>query len=162
MIIVSDASPLVTLARIGRLELLPALYGRVIVPEAVWREVTASAPEKAGAADLRAARWLEHRAVGDRARVARLLATLDQGESEAIVLADEVGADLLLMDERLGREQARREGVRVIGLLGVLAEAKRHGQLAQLAPVLAELRAAGFHLSGELTAHILRQAGETG
>ena len=160
MIVVSDASPLVTLARIGRLELLAVLYGRVIVPEAVWQEITGVSAEKAGVVDLRQASWLEHRTVKDLAAVESLRLQLDRGESEAVVLSLELGADLLLMDERAGREAAQRKGLRVIGLLGLLSEAKQRRIIGLLAPVLEELRQADFRMSAELVDRVLRQAGE--
>lgn len=160
MIVVSDASPLVTLARIRRLGLLPELYGRVIVPEAVWNEIVFVSAEKAGSAELRSAAWLEHRVVQDSAAVAALRTLLDQGESEAIVLSQEVNADLLLIDERAGRDTAKSRGLRVTGLLGLLAEAKHRGFITRLAPVIEEVRAADFRISDELVRRVLEQAGE--
>jgi len=160
VIVVSDASPLVTLARIGRLEILATLYGQVIVPDAVWQEITGVSPEKSGVVDLRNAGWLEHRTVKDIAAVQILRAQLDLGESEAVVLSLELGADLLLIDERAGRVVAQGKGLRVVGLLGLLSEAKQRGIIERLAPVVEEIRQADFRISTELVERVLRQAGE--
>ena len=86
---------------------------------------------------------------------------LDRGEAEAIALAAELQADLLLMDERLGRTEAARFGLRVIGVLGVLIEAKGRGRLQRIEPILDELRHdAGFRVSQALRARVLQAAGE--
>jgi predicted nucleic acid-binding protein len=86
---------------------------------------------------------------------------LDAGEAEAIALAVEQGADLLLMDERRGRQAATRLKQRVVGVLGVLIEAKRHGNLPAVRPVLdALVSEAGFRISGALYARVLEAAGE--
>ena len=157
MIVVADASPLMNLAGIGQLDLLRQLYGRVLVPAAVYREVVLVGHGQPGAAEVAAADWVEVRACTTRAMPERL----DEGEAEAISLALEVQADLLLVDERRGREAATKLGVPILGLLGVLLAAKDAGLVASLAPLLTRLRTeAGFWLGRELIERALRQAGE--
>lgn len=86
---------------------------------------------------------------------------LDVGEADAIVLALETNAPLLLMDEKLGRAAATRVGIRVIGLRGVLIEAKRRGRVAEVRPLLDALRAGpGFYIAPALYSQVLRRAGE--
>jgi predicted nucleic acid-binding protein len=114
--VVSDASPLVSLARLGHLELLHELYGDVLV--AVWQELVVQGAGQPGAAELGRAPWIRRCTVGNRPLVEALWQHLGAGEAEAIALA----AELLLMDERLGREAARRVGVRVVGVAGVRLE----------------------------------------
>jgi len=125
MIFVSNASPLVNLARIGRLELLRDLFGEMCVPDAVWEEVVVAGEGQPGAQLLAQARWVVRRQVQNRSLVQALRQELDAGEAEAIVLALELKADLLLMDERLGRETAQHLGLKPTGVIGVLIEAKR-------------------------------------
>jgi uncharacterized protein len=115
MIVVADASPLIALARIGRLELLRTMFERLLLPEAVWREVVAAGLDKAGAGTVMQADWIERRKVADAGMVELLRRDLGAGESEAIVLAREAGADLVLIDERAGRTAAKRLGLRVTG-----------------------------------------------
>lgn len=104
---------------------------------------------------------MEVRLAQDRARIAQLEAELDPGEAEAIVLAKEVNADLLLIDEKLGRQIALREGIPIAGLVGLVVEAKLLGHVASVREFLLRLEAeAGFRISSPVRAEALRRAGE--
>jgi predicted nucleic acid-binding protein len=161
LIVVSDASPLISLAAIRRLGLLRELYGEVQIPQEVRREIGSlqdgsSADPSTGLPD-----WIVSSAIRDQVLVRALGETLDQGEAEAIVLTIELGADLLLMDERRGRQAAKRLNLNVVGVLGVLLEAKSKGILQEVRPVLDELlNRAGFRISRLLHDEVLRLADE--
>ena len=100
-------------------------------------------------------------AARDREKVARLEGEIDSGEAEAITVAKEFGADVLLIDEKRGRSVALREGVPVIGLLGVLIVAKKKGLINSLEHVLNDLTAtADFRLAPQLKSRALRETGE--
>ena len=126
MIVISDTSAITNLAAIQHLQLLPQLYNQVIIPEAVYRELADIDPPVPGTLEVQSVSWLEVRQVKDFGIVERLQndARLDPGESEAIALALELNADLLLIDERRGRAEADRLGLRITGLLGILASAR--------------------------------------
>lgn len=110
---------------------------------------------------LLTADWILVRPPQDQAAVQELRAELDAGESEAIVLAKELNAALLLIDERLGRRIAIRWGLHVTGLLGILAEAKTRGFIPMCAPVLDEMiEHAGFWIGERLRSEYLLQLGE--
>ncbi len=161
MTIVSNASPLINLARIGKLDLLYELYGELTVPEAVWQEVVIDGTGQPGAEQVRQSNWIHIRSVNDRRLVQALRQELDAGEAEAIVLAIETEAELLLMDEHLGRETARHLGVRHMGLIGVLLEAKHRRLIPAIKPPLDALRdIAGFRVSDALYQRVLRDEGE--
>lgn len=161
MIVVSNSSPLISLGAIGRLALLRDLYGAITVPRAVYEEVAVQGHGRPGAVEVQSFAWIESREVGDPNVVRALQGKLDRGEAEAISLALELAAGLLLMDERLGRNEAARFGLRFIGTLGVLIDAKARGHLREVRPVLDELRTdAGFHMSEMLLARVLQVAGE--
>lgn len=161
MSIVSNASPLINLARIGQLDLLRQLYGTLVIPEAVWFETVVEGAGQAGADEIRAAAWINKQAVANKRLVLSLRQELDAGEAEAIALAMEQDAELLLMDERLGRETAHYFGVRCIGLLGILAEAKHKGLIGAVKPFLDALRdVAGFRISAALYEELLRNEAE--
>lgn len=160
MIVVCDASPIISLSSVGKFDLLRQLYGRVCVPDAVFEEV-AGAGERAGAEELASADWVERRTLGNDFLARALYGELDHGESEAIALAVELGADLLLVDERQGRAVAARFGLKVAGVLGVLIEAKRRRLLSGIEPLLEELQSrAGFRISPDLRRRVLEEAGE--
>jgi uncharacterized protein len=142
------SSPLVSLCAIGRLEVLRNLYGTISIPRAVRYEIAVQGPGRPGAAEVQTFDWINSRDVGNPNLATALQGKLDHGEAEAIALALELQADLLLMDERLGRTEAARFGLRFIGTLGVLIEAKARGHLQEIKPVMDELRAnAGFRMS---------------
>lgn len=160
MIVVSDAGPLLHLGAIGRLELIRAL-GEVLVPRWVLQEVVANGVGRPGASEVQAADWLS---VGTPARgdvVDALIAGgLHRGEAEAIALAVERSAGLLLIDERQGRLAAAAMGLQVVGTLGVVLAAKVRGDVATVAPVLSELRVSGLWMSDALVRQVLDAAGE--
>lgn len=151
MIVVSDSSPLIALARIGRLDLLRLLYGSIVVPEAVWHEIVHAGAGKFGADKVEAAEWIQRRTVQQKNLVALLQKDLGAGESEAIVLAQEINVRFVLLDDRRGRLTAQRFGVRAVGLIGVLIEARKSGVLTNAEAVVERLhRDAGFWISQEL------------
>jgi len=161
MKVVSNASALINLARIGKLDLLRELYGQIIIPQAVWREVVVEGDGQPGADEVKSASWIKTKRVTNRHLVRALQQDLDAGESEAIALALEVEAELLLMDERLGRGTARHLGLRYVGLIGVLIEAKRKGLIRAIKPYLDALRdAAGFRVEDALYLRVLQDEGE--
>ncbi|NEP44212.1 MAG: DUF3368 domain-containing protein, partial [Okeania sp. SIO2H7] len=110
MIVVSDTSPITNLAAVGLLELLHALYDRVIIPQAVYDEMASLGYQVPGTVEVQTFGWIESRAVSDRQRVEELQVDLDLGEAEAIILALELDAGLLLLDERRGRRVASDMG----------------------------------------------------
>ena len=156
MIVVSDTSPVLNLARIGRLELLPLLYRQVLIPSAVYQDLPP-------AIDLASLTWLKVATAKGQNRVQELREDLDPGEAEAIVLAIECRVDLLLVDERRGRRTATAAGLTVTGLLGVVARAKQAGLIDLAKPVLDELiHVARFWIGPELYAEVLEELGERG
>ena len=161
MIVVSNTSLLINLSRIGRLDLLSRLYGEILIPVAVWQETVVDGVGQAGADEIRAADWIKVQEVSNTAMVQALRQELDAGEAEVIALALESKADLLLMDERLGRETAHYLGLRVIGLIGVLIAAKSQGLIGELKPNLDALRnVAGFYIDNDLYLRVLKDQSE--
>lgn len=160
MIVIADTSPLIALSAIGQLQLIHQLYGDVIVPEAVWQELLAG-QLRPGRDTLLEIGWIARRTASNRDLVTALLQDLDDGESEAIALAVELKADLLIMDERLGRRTAQHFGLNDIGVVGILVDAKTHHLIPALKPLLEQLRAgAGFRLSDALYRRVLADQGE--
>jgi len=161
MIVVSNTSPVINLAIVNQLNLLPQLYGKVVIPQAVYDEIVLEGAGQAGAEEVEQSAWIEVRQVTNRPLVTSLESDLDLGEAEAVVLAVELKAELLLIDERKGRAIADRLGANSIGLLGVLVKAKHDGLIPAVGPVMDSLMTkAGFWISQELYDHILQVSGE--
>lgn len=163
MIVVSDTSPLSSLYLIDQLPLLPAIFGKIIVPEKVWQELIVLESDFGhDLSVLKLAPWLEVCPASDVAEVLRLQGFLDAGESEAIVLAKELHADYLLIDEMEGREAATHEGLKTIGVLGVFIQAKSDGLIPLVRPLMEDLRTkARFHIHEKLFHVVLKRAGES-
>lgn len=161
-VVVSDAGPLIALARVGRIGLLRRLYRRVWIPPAVHTELAVSSG-RPGARELAHAvedGWIAIRADVDRDMVSKLARLLGRGEAEAIALAARESVRFLLIDESRGRRVARTQGVSAVGVAGVLLVAKSRGMLPAVAPVLGDMERAGYHLSSRLVGDVLARAGK--
>lgn len=163
MPVVSNTSPLLNLAIIGRLSLVRAQFSEVLIPPAVARELRADEglPGSDSLSQALAAGWLKVTPL-DTHRVSHILwRTLDEGEAEAIALALQVQAEHILLDERDGRRSARAAGLHSVGVLGILLRAKLEGALDSLADEIERLRTeANFRIAHDLERALLVEAGE--
>ena len=159
MIIVSDITPLISLLKIKHLDVLQAMYGSVLIPPAVFSELTANDTFADEAEEIRNCDFLEVREIADYEKVRALQREtgLDLGETEAIVLAGDTNASLLLIDEVKGRTVARSRGFSIAGALGVLtaAYAKNLISAEEIRAAVDVLRSSGRHISEELLARLL-------
>lgn len=159
-VIVADSSPLIGLARIGRLTLLPKMAERIVVGRAVWEEVTVAAPEAPGAKAIRQCGFLE--VITPRIPFAGAAPTeIDTGEAEAIALAQGMTGCLLLLDDADARRVAKRLRIRHTGTVGLLRLARQAGLIPALRPELEALRNAGIYLRADLIEQALAQVGES-
>ena len=158
MIVVSDSSSLIALASVGQLNLLHGLFGEVLVPGRVWDEVVQE--NRPGMGPIAGAAWIRTVAVPEDSYLLALKRDVDPGEAEAMALAAEAQADIVLLDERRARKLAISLGFQVVGAVGVLLRAKREGFLPQLRPVMDQMIAAGFRIGDALYGDALRDAGE--
>ncbi len=157
MILVLDSSALITLSRIDNLELLHQLAGTVHVPQAVYDEVV---PTGQGERKVEQAQWLVRHQVKERNAVERLSGRLGRGEAEAIVLARQLNADFVILDDATARRIAENEGCRVLGLLGLLIHAKERGLVPAVRPILDRIISVGFYIDDALYRTVLRASGE--
>lgn len=163
MIVISDTSSLTSLAAIHQLDLLQKLYQIIIIPQAVYQELTSVKTPVPGTVEVQTLDWIEVRSVFNTSMVEflRQEQLLDRGESEAIALALELKAELLLIDERKGRQEALNQGLKITGLLGVLIEAKFKQLIPTVQPILDDLiRIANFRVSESLYQQILQMTQE--
>jgi len=156
---VLDSTPIIALALIGKLDLLQRLYSEVAIPPAVQQEVLAGGLGAVGSVELQQADWLHVVPLQDPPRAA-MLSDLDRGEAETIALAQELNADLVLIDERLARRHAKRLGLKLSGTLGVLLKAKSLGLIPSISPLVEQLLRGGIRLSESVVAEALELAGE--
>lgn len=156
--VVSNATPIITLSLIQKLPLLEQLYGTVLIPTAVETEILAGGA-RSGAKALSRAPYINTVSLADPRR-ADLLSDLDRGEAEAIALALEQNADLLIVDERLGRRHAQRLNLNITGSVGVLLKAKEAGYITTIKPLLIKLEKDGIHLGQSLIDEALTIANE--
>ena len=159
MSIIVDSGPILSFARANRLELLHQVIGDLTIPDAIYEEIVIRGAGKPGSTEVQGASWIRHLPVRDRAFVDQLPPKLHLGEREAIALAKEQGA-ALLVDEREARREALHQGVTVMGSLRVLREAKTRGIIPRVRPTLDELIAAGMYISEPLYEAFLRQLDE--
>lgn len=154
MIVVSDTSCITNLIALEKVSLLQELFGVVVIPSAVARELRVNHSELPT--------FLTTREVTDQNAVAQLKATpLDPGEAEAIILSEELHADALLIDEKAGRAIALGRHIKIIGLLGILIRGKEAGLIPVLRPLLDQLQGdIGFWISPALRQRTLEAVGE--
>lgn len=161
MIVVSNTTPLIGLASIGRLELLRTLFGEVYIPQAVHDEtVTHGRDEGVAKQTVASAEWIHVLKVQDRLAVDVLLDEMDLGEVETIILAMEIKAEWVLMDERKGRRKLSQLNIPKIGTLGILLRSKELSLIPVLKPEIEKLQRSGFGIAPTLVDDLLRQAGE--
>jgi len=154
VVVVSDTSPILNLFLVEHLDLLRKLFGEIVIPPSVANELTSYG----AVVDGDRMRGVAER---DREELSRMQLLLDSGEAEAIVVAIEICAGLLLADERRGRREAAARGLRVTGILGVLAHAKERGFISSRGSVLDEMIVhAGFWIGEELRVQLLSGVGE--
>lgn len=154
MIVVSDTTPVISLMKARQLELLRQLFGVVYIPEAVYRELTDNEAFPEEVRMVQECEFLYMQKVDNGKSVAILqnFTGLDAGESEAIILADEMNSDVLLMDERKGRQVAKKLGIRITGTIGILTQAFDEGILTKedVERCIERLKESGIRISEKL------------
>lgn len=161
MIIVSNTSPIINLAAIRQIELLKQLYEKIIIPQAVFEEIAIIGAGQAGSEEVKTFDWIETKQLDKRLKADSLQSELDPGEAEAIALALEIKADMILMDERRGRLTGFRLGLRCLGIMGILTDAKHKKLIHAVKPLLDSLmKDAGFWIDSKLYQHVLQVNGE--
>ena len=155
MIVVADTGPINYLIWIHEIDILPRLYGRVLIPPSVRDELRLGrAPDAVRLWIAKPPEWLEVRIPTVVPDTDLIIAGLDQGERDAILLAEQLEADKLLIDDLAGRKEARRRQLGYIGTLGILETAGREG-LLDLRDAVSRLRRTNFHVSQELIDRLL-------
>ncbi|MEI6702293.1 MAG: DUF3368 domain-containing protein [Deltaproteobacteria bacterium] len=157
--VISNSSPIIHLAKIGHLDLLHRFFGSILVPQMVWKECTSPGRKRPEIDTILAAEWIKVVRINDRI-VTLLRHEIDHGEAEAIALALEKKASLLLLDDADAREKARLYRLPITGTVGLLLRARREGIITSLAGTLQMLETNGFRLHIMIKEKLLKEAGE--
>ena len=162
MKVVTNSTPLIELSKINRLDLLRDVYGTILIPEEVYVEVVIDGIGKPGAAEVKAAEWIHCQSVADKDQISVLQTqhSLHLGECATIVLAGEVKAEQVILDDNAARQEAVARGLPVIGTVGVLLVAKTQSVIPVVRPILDNLRAQGTRISQDLYYQVITEAGE--
>lgn len=125
MLVISDTTPIISLAKANRLYLLERIFGKVLIPKAVFEELTENTYYVEEAVQIKNCSFLvcENVKNQESVKILRNVTGLDAGESEAIVLYEELQADMIVMDERKGRKVAKQLELKCVGTVGILLQA---------------------------------------
>ena len=156
MATVSNSSPIIHLTKIGMLELLHELFGQIFIPEMVYSECTNSIHHQDEVCLIKKADWINVVPISNRKLFNILYQDVDAGEGEALVLAMERNADLILLDDQEARSKARILDLHVTGTLGVLLKAKSAGLIDSGTDYIQLLQDTGFWISPKLLAKLLK------
>ena len=160
--VVVNSTPLIALSNIGQLELLHKLYGQIMIPQAVYDEVTAK--HDSACNQIRSfLDWIQVKPIRNIDEKKMYRAKLHTGEVEVMILAQENPiADLVIIDDNAAKKTAKYLGLPVTGTLGVLLKAKRCGLVDSIQPLLKKLQQIGFHIGDDVLRYVLEEAGEVG
>lgn len=156
--IISNTTPILSLLKIDKLDLLKELYGIVIVPFAVYQEIE-EGKEKPYYQDLTSLDWIEIRNIKNP-NSREYLIDLDDGEAEVLILAKEINADLVILDEIMGRRYAKQFEINLTGTIGLLIKAKESGLVSSIKNLLSELVEKGTWLNPKLISKAIKMANE--
>jgi len=158
MIIVSNSGPLIALSKLNLLFILQDLFGEIVIPAEVWKEVVERGKGKAGSEAIEEAKWIKVQDVGDDLSVEVLCRNIDRGEAEAIILAKRINADILILDEKIAREIAMAVGLKVVGSLALIYEGIKRGIVDQtLAEIIKKMRERNIWISDEVIEEITKR-----
>lgn len=157
MIVVANTTPMISLASIGQLPIFEKLFGKIIIAEAVYQEIKAKPGYGYDQIDCE---FVEVRSIQGQLYKQLLLNQLDSGEAETIILAKELNADFVIIDENLGYRFAKNAGLTTIRTLSILLRAKQRGYIERVKPLLDDMITKGRWYSSAVYRAFLNQAGE--
>ena len=156
--VVSNTTPILSLLKIGRLNLLKELYGCISVPFAVYQEIE-SGKDKDYYVDISKTGWIKIEKIHSKDSKLYFF-DLDEGEAEVLILAYEQQADLVILDEIVERRYALQMNLNLTGTLGILLKAKNLGHIDKIKPLLYELTNKNSWMNPKLIAKVIEMAGE--
>ena len=156
--VILDTTPILTLLKISKFSLLKDIYEKIIIPEGVYQEIEIG-KNKEYYINLAELEWVKIEKIKNNQAI-KYLADLDKGEAEVIVLAEEINADIVVIDEKIGREYAKRNNLNLTGTLGILIKAKNKRLIKAIKPLIDEMQNKGVWLNDKLIISVLKITGE--
>lgn len=157
--VIVNSTPLIILCNIGQLSILKELYEEIVIPEAVYKEVTAKIDS--ACRQIISADWIHIERIKDNSEKKMYKAKLHDGEVEVMILAQEdKKAELVIIDDNAAKKTAKYLGLTVTGTIGIILKAKERGIITEIHSVLEDMKRKGFYISSHLEQMILEQAGE--
>ena len=158
--VVVSTTPLIALSHVGKLSILRELYGEIIIPEAVYKELSVKAESICKPEVDSSLSWIRVENIQNQMAKAMYKTQLHDGEVEVMILSKEIGADVVIIDDANAKKHAKYLGLPVTGTLGVLIRAKQEGYVEELKPVLYQMIEHGIYISNSLVELCLKQVGE--
>ena len=158
--VVVNTTPLIALSHVSQLDVLKRLYGEIIIPEAVYRELSIKTESICKKAVDNSLEWIRIKSISNEMAKAMYKTQLHDGEVEVMILSKEIAADVVIIDDANAKKHAKYLGFPVTGTLGVLIKAKREGYINELKPIFSQMVENGIYISQSLMESCLRQAGE--
>ena len=158
--VIVNATPLIALCHVNRLSLLRELYGEIVIPKAVYEEISAKEESLCKIEVERSLDWIKIQDISSNTEKQLFKSQLHAGEVEVMLLAMEQSADVVIIDDKNAKKCAKHLGLPVTGTLGVLMKSKQCGYIEELKPILEELLEKKIYISHELIELCLKQVGE--
>ncbi len=157
--VIVNSTPIIALSKAGKLDILKSMYGRIIIPQAVFDEVTAK-DDSVRAMLLGNNDWIEVRSITNIAEKLAFRSRLHDGEVEVMILAREIEADLVVIDDYAARKTAEYIGLNLTGTVGVLIKARQNGYIDRVMPIVQVMEQNGIYYSERLKEQIRKIVGE--
>ena len=158
--VVVNTTPLIALSHVGQMDILKKLYGEIIIPKAVYRELSVKTESTCKKAVDRSLEWIRVENIKNQMAKTMYKTQLHDGEVEVMILSKEIAADVVIIDDANAKKHAKYLGLPVTGTLGVLIKAKREGLINELKPILYQMTENGIYISQSLIELCLKQVGE--
>lgn len=158
--VVVNTTPLIALSHVGQLDLLRRLYGEIIIPEAVYRELSVKTESVCKKAVDSSLDWIRIGKIKNQLAKSMYKTQLHDGEVEVMILSKEIGADVVLIDGANAKKHAKYLDLPVTGTLGILIKARQKGYVEELKPILDQMVQNGIYISQSVIQMCLEQVGE--
>ena len=156
--VILDTTPILTLLKVSKFSLLKEIYRKIIIPEGVYQEIEIG-KNKEYYINLAELEWVKIEKIKNKQAI-KYLVDLDKGEAEVIILAEEINSDIVVIDEKIGREYAKQNNLNLTGTLGILIKAKNKGLIKAIKLLIDEMQNKGVWLNDKLIKSVLKITGE--